>query len=153
MFRPQLSATETGKAWLSQFAFPDRPAAASLLDALTLINDEQVATALRSLLADLAEHRSGLRKRVALYAEREIAEATAFRVALVTDDDGRLRRRAIGRHGPSAVRPIRGSTRVGSEGWVAFVISQAVKASPGIFLNHPGPIACAAAGNPLALWP
>jgi hypothetical protein len=139
MLRTPLSATETGKAWLSQFAFSDRPAAASLLDALTLMNDEQVATALRSLLADLSELRSGLRKRVALYAEREIAEATAFRAELVTDKNGRRRRRAIGRQGPASIRPIRGSTRVGSEGWVAFVISQAVKASPGIFLNHPGP--------------
>jgi hypothetical protein len=141
MFRPPLSTTETGKAWLSQFAPWDRPAAASLLDALMLMNDEQVATALRSLLADLAQRRSGLRKRkrVALYAEREIAEAAIFRVELVTDADGRLRRRAVGRQGPSAVKPIRGSTRVGSEGWVAFVISQAVKSSPGIFLNHPGP--------------
>jgi predicted ATP-grasp superfamily ATP-dependent carboligase len=66
-----LSATETGKAWLSQFALPDRRAAASLLDALTLMNDEQVATALRSLLADLAELRSGLRKRVALMAKEK----------------------------------------------------------------------------------
>jgi hypothetical protein len=139
ILRPPLSATETGKAWLSQFAFPDRPAAASLLDALTLMNDEQVATALRSLLADLPQHRSGLRKRVALYAEREIAEATAFKVELVPDNDGRLRRRAGGRRGPAAVRPVRGSTRVGSEGWVAFIISQAIKTSPGIFLNHPGP--------------
>jgi len=141
MFRPPLSTTETGKAWLSQFASWDRPAAASLLDALMLMNDEQVATALRSLLADLAQFRSGLRKRkrVALYAEREIAEATVFRVELVMDADCRLRRRAIGRQGPAAVRPIRGSTRVGSEGWVAFVISQAVKSSPRIFLNHPEP--------------
>ena len=139
ILRPPLSATETGKAWLSQFALSDRLAAASLLDALMLMNDEQVATALRSLLADLAELPSGSRKRVALYAEREIAEATVFRVELVTDDDGRLRRRAVGRQGPAPVRPIRGSTRVGSEGWVAFVISQAVKASRGIFLNHPGP--------------
>jgi hypothetical protein len=137
--RPPLSGTETGKAWLSQFAATDRRAAASLLDAMMLVNDEEVATALRSLLADLAARRSGSDKRVALYAEREMVEATAFRVELVADEHSRLRRRAIGRQGRAAVNPIRGSSRVGSEGWIAFLISQATEAFPRIFLNHPGP--------------
>jgi hypothetical protein len=139
LVRPPLSSTATGEAWLSQFDIKDRRAAARLLDALMLINDEQVATALRSLLAALAATRSGSHKRIALYAEREIAEATAFRVELVRDEHGRSRRRAVGRQGPAAIKPIRGSPRVGSEGWIAFLISQAVKASPRIFLNHPGP--------------
>jgi hypothetical protein len=139
LIRPPLSSTATGEAWLSQFAVEDRRAAARLLDAMMLINEEQVATALRSLLADLATTRWGSHKRVALYAEREIAEAMAFRVELLPDKHGRLRRRAVGRKGPAAVKPIRGSPRVGSEGWIAFLISQVVRASPKVFLNHPGP--------------
>jgi hypothetical protein len=47
--------------------------------------------------------------------------------------------RAIGDAGPPAVRPSRGRARVGSEGWTAFLVSQATEASPKIYLNHPGP--------------
>jgi len=47
--------------------------------------------------------------------------------------------RAIGDAGPPAVKPVRGRSRVGSEGWIAFIVSQAVEASPKVYLNHPGP--------------
>jgi hypothetical protein len=137
--RPRLSSIETACSWLSQFHEVDRPTASALLDDLLLLNDEQVATAFRPLLFTLAQERKGRRKRIALYAERPFAEACAFDVALVADADGRMRRRAVGSKGPAAVGPVRGSPRVGSEGMVAFIISQAVEASPKIYMNHPGP--------------
>ncbi|WP_287181033.1 hypothetical protein [Mesorhizobium sp.] len=50
-----------------------------------------------------------------------------------------MRKRAIGRSGPPAVKPVRGLARVGSEGLLAFVASQQKEAWPDIFMNHPGP--------------
>jgi hypothetical protein len=137
--RPHLSSTDTARRWLSQFEEADQTAAAALLDEMLLLNDEQVATAIRSLLLGLARERKGKRKRIALYAERHFAEASAFEVALVADADGQMRRRAVGAKGPAAVKPVRGSPRVGSEGMIAFIISQAVETSPTIYMNHPGP--------------
>lgn len=47
--------------------------------------------------------------------------------------------RAIGRAGPPAVSPIRGSMRVGSEGLMAFLASQGSESRAKIVMNHPGP--------------
>lgn len=58
---------------------------------------------------------------------------------MLTGNNGRLRRRAVGRSGPAAVKPVRGRGRVGSEGLVAFLASQQKEAWPKIFMNHPGP--------------
>lgn len=146
--RPRLSSTQTAREWLSQFGAADQPAAAALLDDMMLLNEEQVAVAIRSLLLTLAGKRKGRHKRIALYAEREFAQTRAFEVANVVDSAGRIRARAIGRRGPAAVSPIRGSARVGSEGMIAFIISQAVEASPKIYMNHPGPERLRAKANP-----
>ena len=62
-----------------------------------------------------------------------------FNVAFISDPHGRARRRAVGRTGPDPVKTTRGHPRVGSEGWFAFLISQAVEASPKIYMNNPGP--------------
>lgn len=137
--RPPLSSYPTARAWLRQFSAVHQPAAAGLLDALLLLNEEQVSAALRAQLYAMADTRRGRRRRIALYAEREFGGAPAFKTELVLDAGGRLRRRAVGRRGPEPVKPIRGGGRVGSEGLVAFVISQAVGTRPNIFMNHPGP--------------
>jgi len=62
-----------------------------------------------------------------------------FDVQMLPDSTGRLRRRAVGYSGPPAVRPVRGSARVGSEGFVAHLISQETERWARIFMNHPGP--------------
>jgi hypothetical protein len=110
-----------------------------MLDAMLLLNEEQVSTAIRGALDKIAggvRHRG---RRIALYAEREFQESAVFSSALSPDRHGRLRRRAIGRSGPPAVKPVRGRGRVGSEGLVAFLASQQKEAWPKIFMNHPGP--------------
>ena len=135
----KLSHTTTGQNWLAQFSEQDRAAAAAMLDALLLLNEEQVAAAIRGLLQSVARERKGRRKRVGLYAEREFPEPRAFEVALVQDHCGVLRRRATGRSGPVALRQRRGSPRIGSEGFIAFIISQAVEAWPHVYANQPGP--------------
>lgn len=110
-----------------------------MLDHLLLLNEEQVGSAIRDLLQKLADSRGKTRKRVALFAEREFPEKMAFEVQLLPDKEGVMRRRAVGRRGPAAVKPVRGSARVGSEGFVAFTLSQVVKALPRVFVNQPGP--------------
>jgi len=139
MDRPRLSTTPSATAWLRQFRAADQLAAASLVDALLLLNDDDVASAIRSQLSKLSRGRAGSRRKVALYAEREFAEAAVFRSALRPGRDGVFRMRAHGNAGPLAVSPLRGRARVGSEGWAAFIVSQAVEASPKTYLNHPGP--------------
>ncbi len=134
-----LSTTRTGLAWIAQFAPDDYAKAKALLDGMLLLNEVEVNGALLSLLDDVAAQSVSVRGRVALYAEREFAGSTMFRVDRVADANGRIRRRSTGSRGLPPVEPIRGSSRVGSEGMVAFVISQAKKSAPNVFLNHPGP--------------
>jgi len=136
---PKLSQTSIGQAWIAQFSTDDRPAAAAMLDTLLLLNEEQVVTSIRMALDRIAKGARHQGKRVALYAEREFQEAAIFVSKNQTDPNGRLRRRAVGKSGPAPVHPIRGRSRVGSEGLLAFVASQQKDAWPSIFMNHPGP--------------
>lgn len=119
-----------------------------MLDAMLLLNEEQVSAAIRSQLYALAKDRKGRHRRMALYAEREFDGTRVFESQLTPDRDGRMRVRALGRKGPEPVKPIRGSSRVGSEGLVAFVISQVKEAWPQIFMNHPGPDLIRGKNNP-----
>lgn len=134
-----LSQTAVGAAWLDQFGAHDRATAAGLLDAMLLLNEEQVAASIRSALDRIAVGQRHRKRRVALYAEREFDAALIFEVQMLPDAASRLRRRAVGYNGPPAVRPTRGRTRVGSEGFVAHLISQASERWTGVFMNHPGP--------------
>jgi hypothetical protein len=68
--RQKLSATVTGQKWVLQFAERDRSSATAMLDALLLLNEEEVAASIRGLLQDLAAKRSGPRKRIGLYAAK-----------------------------------------------------------------------------------
>ncbi len=110
-----------------------------MLDAMLLLNEEQVVTSIRNALDRIAKGTRHRSKRVALYAEREFQEGTIFTSQDLPDRNGRMRKRAIGRSGPPAVKPVRGHARVGSEGLLAFVVSQQKEAWPDIFMNHPGP--------------
>ncbi|WP_046899425.1 hypothetical protein [Gluconobacter oxydans] len=130
----KLSESKTAKRWIDQFNIRDRDDAASLIDRLELFNEARVTDA---ILRQIQAIDTAL-GRVALYAEREIAEATAFPIETYTDRHGRLRERAVKNATFKAVAPRRGSARVGSEGWLAFLISQTVKANPR-FVNHPAP--------------
>ena len=141
--RAILSQTAAGQRWTEQFDPADQAAAAELLDTMLLLDAEQVASAQRAALEELVAERrgsSGLpRRKVALYAERELAEAAAFVSELCRDRNGKRRRRATGPTRLAPVVPRRGSARVGSEGPTAFVIAQVIERRPRRFLNHPGP--------------
>jgi hypothetical protein len=143
-----LASYPTAQKWLAQFRVDDRSAAASMLNAMLLLNEEQVAAALRDQLFKLSENRPSKRRRLALYAEREFGGAPPFTTALAKDANGRVRRRAVGQKGPAPVTPLRGNTRVGSEGPIAFIISQVCESAPRSFMNHPGPDRIRAKTNP-----
>ena len=130
----KMSESASALRWIGQFKPLDRRDAASLIDRLDLMNETQVAEAISQQL----EAMNTVSGRVALYAEREIAQATAFPVETYTDAHGQPRQRAVPNAAFKAVSPRRGTTRVGSEGWMAFLISQAIKANPR-FVNHPAP--------------
>lgn len=98
-----------------------------------------MSAAIRSQLYKLAKLRRGRHRRMALYAERELSGKVIFESTPTKDDVGRMRLRAVGRKGPDPVHPVRGGSRVGSEGQIAHVISQAKETWPQIFMNHPGP--------------
>lgn len=127
--RLPLSSCPTARTWLGQFLPADRPVAASMLDAMLLLNEEQVSAALRSLLYRLAHSRKRTHRRIALHAEREFGGAPVFEIRMVADSNGRIRRRSTGSKGPLPVKPARGGSRVGSEGMVAFIISINTKPS------------------------
>jgi len=129
-----LSESLSARRWIDQFDLCDQNEAASLIDRLELFSETQVADAIARQL-EAIDTVSG---RVALYAEREVAEATAFPIERYFDAHGRARERAMPNARFKPVAPRRGATRVGSEGWMAFLISQAVKANPR-FVNHPSP--------------
>ncbi|KZK93370.1 hypothetical protein PsAD5_03085 [Pseudovibrio sp. Ad5] len=134
-----ISKTETGKAWLRNFEVADRAKARTLLDSLQLINLDEVSESIHKLLDQLASERSGKRKAIAVYAEREFQEKRVFQTEQVKRSNGSIRERAIGKKGPPPIKPIRGGVRVGSEGIISSLIAQAVKKHTGVLINTPGP--------------
>lgn len=145
-----LSRSQTGQAWLKQFPVPAHAeAAAKLLNSILLLSEKDVAEAIRDQLDRIAKDRDGLRRCVALYAEREFDGAAVFEVREISDSTKRIRKRAVGYSGPPAIRPTRGRARVGSEGAIAYLISQEVERWPRILKNHPGPDRIRAKSSPV----
>ncbi|MEZ6029315.1 MAG: hypothetical protein R3C46_06145 [Hyphomonadaceae bacterium] len=147
----RLSQTATGKAWVAQFSEGKRQYATRLLDAMLLVNEEQVATSIRSLLSQIAQIAEGQGHRVGLYTEREFDEKYAFDIQSVPDATGRLRQRAVGLKGPVAIKTVRGSARIGSEGSISSIISSVIETNRAIFSNHPGPDRIRSAKAPIRL--
>lgn len=145
---PKLSASQTGIAWLKQFeTAPDIAAASTLLDALLLLNDTDVADAIRDGIDKVASDQGYGRRTVALYAEREFDGKVAYLSEVIPDAKGIPRKRAQKYLG-GPVKPTRGKSRVGSEGQVAYLISQMVEKHPERFKNHPHPRGIRAKSSP-----
>lgn len=147
----RLSQTATGKAWVAQFSEGKRQYATRLLDAMLLVNEEQVATSIRSLLSHIGQTAEGQGHRVGLYTEREFDEKYAFDIQSVPDATGRLRQRAVGLKGPVAIKTVRGAARIGSEGSISSIISSVIETNRAIFSNHPGPDRIRSAKAPIRL--
>lgn len=131
---PKLSECATAQRWLAQFDEIDQAEAADLLDRLILLSEAQVSERIFSQLDSITCPQG----RLALYAEREITEKSAFAIEQYADINGIMRSRAVPKARFEAVKPRRGSTRVGSEGWMAFLVSQAVKANSR-YVGYPSP--------------
>lgn len=137
--RPLLSRSAAGILWLRQFAEFDQAAAAEFADALILLNEADVADAIRSEIGALALSKPRRTRVAAVYPEREFGTRVIFESSRLPGRDGTIRLRAFGKTGPAAVVGRRGSTRVGSEGSMASIVSQAVDARKARLVNRPGP--------------
>lgn len=139
----KLSETAAGQSWLAQFKVgADQAAAAAMLDAMVLLDHEEVAAAQRAGLASMKARQSErpfIKNRIGLYAEREFAEGRIFTEEWVDGRHGKRTERSTGPVRVAPVAPRRGSSRVGSEGPTANVIAQIIKSQPRYFTNHPGP--------------
>lgn len=146
---PKLSASRAGLAWLEQFETPpDIAAASALLDALLLLNDTDIADAIRDGIDQVASRRGSGRRTVALYAEREFDGKVVYSSELTPDANGVLRQRAE-KYVGGPVKPTRGKSRVGSEGPVAYLISQMVEKPLSQLKNHPAPRNIRAKSSPV----
>lgn len=139
LLRVALSQTQPGKDWIEQFATQDQLTAAKLLDSIVSLDDDLIINSLLAQLEHIARTPRCMPRPIALYAEREVQERSMFDVEETEDTSGAQRSRAIGRQAGQPVNPVRGNTRVGSEGLIATLISRAQKAHGRVFMNHPGP--------------
>jgi hypothetical protein len=148
--RPPLSSTPCERAWLSQFPTAnDKAVAQRILDAVFLMNEEDVSRAIRALIRKYACAHKRRTKYIALFAEREMPEQHFFESQLTVDREGKPRMRAYGAKGRPAVKPKRGGVRVGSEGPIAFLISQLAEDPTIRVKNHPGPDRIRAKSSPV----
>jgi hypothetical protein len=131
-----LSQTRPAKDWLSQFSSTDRGVAVSLLDALVLVNHEVFIDRLR---AKIIESAGVIEGRVGLYAEREVRRYKGIPNRLFKEKFINGKCRAYG-GGPKPVAPTRTlNPQVGSEGLIAWLVTELCREYPGKFVSHPGP--------------
>lgn len=111
----RMSESERGQAWLSQFSPDDLVLASRMLDEFLLVPTSLFRQWLGREIA-----REGAKGRLALYGERELPPNSRFFPTLAP---GKVKR-AVGVKGPALVKPVRGSSFVGSEGLVGQVLSE-----------------------------
>jgi hypothetical protein len=100
---------------------------------MTLVSHSEFLERLRALVIQRAEDVNGP---IALYAEREIRKDRGTPNRLFKEDRNR---RAHG-DGPEPVKPTKSyDPDVGSEGIIAWMITELCREQPTRFLNHPGP--------------
>jgi hypothetical protein len=127
--------SESGMAWLRQFALRDQKLAADLLEVFCFVSRDEFSIGLREQVLREAECISG---RIALYAERELRHRLSVPHRLFKESTGKVKR-AEG-VGPQPVSPTKAyQPEVGSEGIVAQLITDLCRQFPKRFLNHPGP--------------
>jgi hypothetical protein len=132
----QFSQTDAASEWLSQISDPDRDTAASLLDSMMLVGMEPLIASIRALIIS---HSKSIDGPVGLYVERKMSRNPGGIVPLFIEEkttDGRLR--AVGR-GPSPIVPESIDPEVGSEGILAWLITELCREQPNKFVSHPGP--------------
>lgn len=133
----RLSETKQGIDWVSQFRTEHQQLACSLLDAISLIPHDDLVLEIRSLIHEVAQNTNGT---IALFAEREVKRGKGkIPHALYKQPRRKKNRRASGA-GPQPVRPKHDfDLTVGSEGIVAWLVSDICKQHPKQFISHPSP--------------
>lgn len=133
----RLSETTEGISWLDQFRSEDQRLACSLLDSLALIQHDELTTGIQDLIIDEAMKCNGA---IGLFAEREIRRGKGgIPNALYKQPRRKKNRRAFG-PGPQPVKPKHAyDLSVGSEGIIAWLITDICKHNPKRFISHPSP--------------
>lgn len=132
-----LSKTDEGIKWLSQFNVTDQVLACELLDAIKLIKHDEFVESIRQRIIDKTSDVKGM---VALYAEREVRKGK-YKIPnrLYKEPYTKKNRRAYGM-GPQPVLPTRNyDLKVGSEGIIAWIVSELCTELPNRFICHPSP--------------
>jgi len=131
-----ISDTDAGKAWVSQFKIDDQALAMKLIDGMSLVSHDDFIERMRDLILLRAEKS---KFPIGLYAEREVQKWNGNPNRLLKETKGKKNRRAYG-GGPMPVAPMRrDSPSVGSEGLVSWLITELCREYPKNFISHPGP--------------
>lgn len=133
----RLSETTEGISWVDQFRPGDQRLACSLLDSLALIEHNELVSTIQDLITDVARKNNGV---IGIFAEREIRRGKGgIPNALYQQPRRKKNRRAFGQ-GPQPVKPkLPYDMSVGSEGIIAWLVTDICKQHPGKFISHPSP--------------
>lgn len=131
------SETLRAAEWLTQFATQSaRGSAARLVDAITLVSHDALFEGLRTRIFERADAVYGV---VGLYAEREIRKWKGIPNRLFKESKSGGHCRGHG-GGPRPVQPTNTyNPEVGSEGLLAWLITELCRQHPEKFISHPGP--------------
>ncbi|AZT83283.1 hypothetical protein EHN06_06815 [Marinobacter sp. NP-4(2019)] len=133
----RLSETTEGISWVDQFRPEDQCLACSLLDSLALIEHDELVDAIQDSIIDVARNINGV---IGIFSEREIRRGKGgVPNALYQQPRRKKNRRAFGQ-GPQPVKPkLPYDMSVGSEGIIAWLVTDICKQQPGKFVSHPSP--------------
>lgn len=131
-----LSDTDACKNWLSQFKVDDQAKAIKFIDSMLLVSHEEFIERMRNIILKRAEVSQ---TPIGLYAEREIKKWRGEPNRLFKEKIKNKVKRAFGA-GPRPVESVRhDAPETGSEGIIAWLITELCRENPGKFINHPGP--------------
>ncbi|MDH5547693.1 MAG: hypothetical protein OEZ43_19115 [Gammaproteobacteria bacterium] len=133
----RLSETSDGISWIDQFRPEDQRLAYSLLDSLVLIEHDELVSGIQDLIKKVASNNKGV---IGIFAEREIRRGKGgIPNALYKQPRKKKNRRAFG-PGPQPVKPKHAhDLTVGSEGIIAWLVTDICKQYPKRFISHPSP--------------
>lgn len=133
----RLSETTEGISWIDQFRSEDQRLACSLLDSLTLIQHDELVKGIQDLIIDIAKNSNDV---IGIFAEREIRRGKGgIPNALYKQPRRKKNRRSFG-PGPQPVKPKQAyDLSVGSEGIIAWLVTDICKQHPTRFISHPSP--------------
>ena len=133
----KFSDSELAQAWISQFRNEDQPTAVELLDHLAFVPNETFLNGIQGLIRQLLAENN---QKWGFYAERQVPRVNlSKRPKPIFDEALKRPHSAIG-SGPSPLTPATlPDSQVGSEGFIAQLLTSICRAFPDKAFNHPGP--------------